>query len=73
MFSITEPYAQQMSFMFVAMPSVLAIIKHYTDRPTAALDEERTASLATHTRKYVLIPHNTPSPHDADTSQHPTP
>ena len=29
MFSPEEPYMQQMSFMFVAMPSVLALINHY--------------------------------------------
>ncbi len=29
LFDPTEPYMQQMSFMFIAMPSVLAIIHHY--------------------------------------------
>ena len=28
MFSVVEPYIQQLSFMFVAMPSVIAIINH---------------------------------------------
>ena len=38
-----EPYMQQMSFMFVAMPSVLAIISHYyhRDQPIPSLHQQQ--------------------------------
>jgi hypothetical protein len=36
----SEPYIQQMSFMFVAMPSALAIIHHYYHNPTTALPQQ---------------------------------
>ncbi len=68
MFSEAEPFMQQLSFMFVAMPGVLTIVNHYYHHHQDA-SEEKTASLATHARKYVLIPPVQP-PVDADTSQH---
>jgi hypothetical protein len=39
--SATQPYMQQLAFMFVAMPSVLAIIHHYyyyvDDKPSTPI------------------------------------
>ena len=51
LFDPTEPYMQQMSFMFIAMPSVMAIIHHYyyhySDPQTSATDpcEEKPTNL----------------------------
>jgi hypothetical protein len=78
MFSPEEPYLQQLSFMFVAMPSVLAIINHYYNhhqdiRHTQATSleshprEERITSLATQTCKRTK---SIPSDVAVDTSQH---
>lgn len=42
-----EPYMQQMSFMFVAMPSALAIIHHYYTTPyqaTPSTENQATAA-----------------------------
>jgi hypothetical protein len=70
MFSPEEPYIQQLSFMFVAMPSVLAIINHYynhyqdghqavtPDESSAILVEERNTSITTQARKRVLFQPN---------------
>lgn len=77
MFSPNEPYMQQMSFMFVAMPSVLAIINHYYQENVSTSyqklpqpSEEKTTSSAIHTNKRVLsTPNIDPSHVVADTSQ----
>ncbi len=67
MFSPEEPYIQQLSFMFVAMPSVLAIINHYynnyqesphiqaTASSCAVPTEERNTSITTQARKRALF------------------
>ena len=54
MFDPSEPYMQQMSFMFVAMPSVMAILNHfyYNHIPSSHTDnggggsEEKKTNLA---------------------------
>ena len=77
-FNPDEPYAQQMSFMCVAMPSVLAIINHYNRTPLNADAEPDikhplidSDAISTSSRNCVLNQSNSSSkPHDAvDTSQ----
>ena len=71
MFSPEEPYIQQLSFMFVAMPSVLAIIYHYyhdshhiqaststIPESCAVPTEERNTSTTTQARKRALFQPN---------------
>ena len=71
-----EPYMQQLSFMFVALPSALAIINHYYTAPYQPPPEEKdsnsddtTATLDGVGRKHILNPANRSNlPHVADTS-----
>jgi hypothetical protein len=71
-----EPYMQQLSFMFVALPSALAIINHYYTAPYQHPPEEKdsnshdtTATLDGMGRKHILNPANRSNlPHVADTS-----
>jgi hypothetical protein len=70
MFNPDEPYMQQMSFMFVAMPSVLAIINHYYyySVPCQPQSEENTTPTALPPRKRT--PSKNTASHVADTSHH---
>ena len=83
MFDPTQPYMQQMSFMFVAMPSAMAILHHYyyhyqdpppSEEKLTNLPNTAMASDAPQSHKRVLnqpIKH-APTHHVADTSLPPS-
>ena len=71
MFGPEEPYIQQLSFMFIAMPSALSIVNHYYNHYQHPIDdsppEERNTSIASRKRMQSNSPQNNVV---ADTSQH---